>query len=83
MAMIERMRGFDDDVKPVLIEAISAMEGPTLLLAFCQSAITRANGLYAGIVREIRDANHLNRPGFDGGSSASIAHATEARADAA
>lgn len=58
MAMIERMRGFDDDVKPVLIEAISAMEGPTLLLAFCQSAITRANGLYAGIVREIRDANH-------------------------
>jgi len=58
MKVIERERGFDDDVKPVLSDAINAMDGPTMLLAFCQSAITRANGLYAGIVREIRLANH-------------------------
>jgi len=58
MAVIVRKRGFDDVVKPVLTEAIKAMEGPTMLLAFCQSAITRANGLYEGIVHEIRASNH-------------------------
>lgn len=58
MAVIARERGFDDVVKPVLTEAINAMAGPTMLLAFCQSAITRANGLYEGIVREIRASNH-------------------------
>src|SRR5205807_1791231 len=58
MAVILRERGFDDVVKPVLTEAIDAMEGATMLLAFCQSAITRANGLYEGIVREIRASNH-------------------------
>lgn len=58
MASIIRERGFDDVVKPVLIEAINDMEGTTMLLAFCQSAITRANGLYEGIVREIRASNH-------------------------
>lgn len=58
IAAIVRERGFDDVVKPVLTEAISGMEGPTMLLAFCQSAITRANGLYEGIVREIRASNH-------------------------
>jgi hypothetical protein len=58
IAVIVRERGFDDAVKPVLTEAINAMEGPTMLLAFCQSAITRANGLYEGIVREIRASNH-------------------------
>jgi hypothetical protein len=58
IAAIVRERGFDDAVKPALTEVINAMEGPTMLLAFCQSAITRANGLYEGIVREIRVANH-------------------------
>jgi hypothetical protein len=58
MALIVRERGFDDVVKPVLTEAIDAMEGPAMLLAFCQSAITRANGLYEGVVREIRASNH-------------------------
>lgn len=58
MAAIVRERGFDDVVKPALTKAINGMEGPTMLLAFCQSAITRANGLYEGIVREIRVSNH-------------------------
>lgn len=58
VAAVARERGFDDVVKPVLTEAISGTEGPTMLLAFCQSAITRANGLYEGIVREIRASNH-------------------------
>jgi hypothetical protein len=58
IAAIVRERGFDDVVKPVLTEAISSMEGPTMLFVFCESAITRANGLYEGIVREIRASNH-------------------------
>lgn len=58
IAKIIRERGFDNVVKPVLTEVIGELEGPTLLLAFCQSAITRANGLYAGIVREIGKSNH-------------------------
>lgn len=58
IAAIVRERGFDDVVKPVLTGVISGMEGPTMLFAFCQSAITRANGLYEGIVREIRASNH-------------------------
>jgi hypothetical protein len=58
MAAIVRDRGFDGAVKPALTEAIRTTEGPTMLLAFCQSAITRANGLYEGIVREIRVADH-------------------------
>ena len=58
MAVIDRERGFDDVVKPILSAAMGAMEGPTLLLTFCHSAITRANGLYAGVVQEIRTSNH-------------------------
>ncbi len=58
MAVIVRGQGCDDVVKPVLTEAIDVMEGPTMLLAFCQSAITRANGLYEGIVHKIRASNH-------------------------
>jgi hypothetical protein len=58
VTVIVRERGFDDVVRPVLADAIAAMEGPTMLLSFCQSAITRANGLYEGIVREIRASNH-------------------------
>jgi hypothetical protein len=58
IASIDRERGFDEIVKPVLADAVNVMEGPTMLFAFCQSAITRANGLYAGVVREIRASNH-------------------------
>lgn len=37
IAAILRERGFDDAVKPALTEVINAMEGPTMLLAFCQA----------------------------------------------
>jgi hypothetical protein len=58
MEVIERHRGFDDVVKPVLTAAVESMPGMTMLFAFCQSAITRARGLYEGVVREIRSSNH-------------------------
>jgi len=58
MLAIERDRGFDNAVKPVLTQAIESMAGPTMLLAFCQSSITRARGLYEGVVREVRASNH-------------------------
>jgi hypothetical protein len=58
MELIERERGFDDIVKPVLASALETLPGPTVLCVFSQSSITRANGLYMGIVREIRYSNH-------------------------
>ena len=57
MTVIERDQGFDGALKQALAEVIGTMSGLTLLLAFCLSAITRARGLYEGVVREVRSAN--------------------------
>lgn len=57
MVVIEREEGFDEAVKPLLIGA-DAIQGPTMLFTFCQSALTRANGLYEAVVRGIRASNH-------------------------
>ena len=54
---IERDNGFDGAVRPVLTGVAEDRTTLTMLMAFCMSSITRARGLYEGVVREIQYSN--------------------------